>query len=80
MPKIILFNADEWGLSAKIHDAIASLADRNAIDAAGIMVGQKFTQEAVEYAMANTNLKVGLHLFANDPATARKVSLIHGSV
>lgn len=67
MPKIILFNADDWGLSAKIHQAITSLADQNAIDAAGIMVGQKFTGEAVDYARANKNLKVGLHLFANDP-------------
>jgi hypothetical protein len=67
MPKIILFNADDWGLSAKIHQAITSLADQNAIDAAGIMVGQKFTREAVDYAKANEHLKVGLHLFANDP-------------
>lgn len=67
MPKIILFNADDWGLSAKIHAAVTSLADRNAIDAAGIMVGQKYTRDAVDYAMANRNLKVGLHLFANDP-------------
>lgn len=67
MPKIILFNADDWGLSAKIHESITSLADRNAIDAAGIMVGQKHTRAAVDYARRNKTLKVGLHLFANDP-------------
>jgi hypothetical protein len=65
--KIILFNADDWGLSQRIHDSITSLADQNAIDAAGIMMGQRFTAKAVEYAKSNPDLRAGIHLFANDP-------------
>ena len=67
MSKIILFNADDWGLSQQIHDSITSLADQDAVDAAGIMMGQRFTTEAVEYAKAHPKLRVGIHLFANDP-------------
>jgi chitin disaccharide deacetylase len=67
MSKSILFNADDWGLSRNIHKAITSLAEQRAIDAAGIMVGQRYTQDAVEYAKAHQDLLVGIHLFANDP-------------
>lgn len=67
MSRSILFNADDWGLSKGIHTAITTLADQKAIDAAGIMVGQRYTQDAVEYARANQDLLVGIHLFANDP-------------
>ena len=66
MSRIILFNADDWGLSQGIHDSIVSLHRKRAIDAAGIMMGQKFTNMAVAYAKANPELRVGLHLFATD--------------
>ncbi|TLD69316.1 ChbG/HpnK family deacetylase [Phragmitibacter flavus] len=66
MSRIIVFNADDWGLSEPIHEAITQLHEKNAIDAAGIMMGQRYTQQAVNYARANPSLRVGLHLFASD--------------
>jgi predicted glycoside hydrolase/deacetylase ChbG (UPF0249 family) len=66
MSKIILFNADDWGLSESIHAAIVDLHAAHAVDAAGIMMGQAFTDLAVQYARTHPTLRVGLHLFATD--------------
>jgi len=66
MPRIILFNADDWGLSQQIHDDITDLHQAKAIDAAGIMMGQPFTDLAIDYARSNPSLITGIHLFASD--------------
>ena len=49
----IAFIADDWGLSPRIHEAITHLAELDAIEGAGIMMGQEFTSSAVEWARAN---------------------------
>jgi len=61
-----IFVADDWGLSASIHDAVIACHQAGALDAASIMMGQPFTQAAVSYARQNPDLPVGIHLFAND--------------
>ncbi|MGL4399691.1 MAG: ChbG/HpnK family deacetylase [Luteolibacter sp.] len=66
MSRIILFNADDWGLSQQIHDSITELHQAGALDAAGIMMGQPFTAQAVSYAASNPGLLTGIHLFATD--------------
>lgn len=66
MSKIIIFIADDWGLSRQIHDSISLLHQEKAIDAAAIMMGQAHTGEAVAYAKDHPDLRVGLHLFATD--------------
>lgn len=66
MSRIILFNADDWGLSQQIHDSITELHQADALDAAGIMMGQPFTAQAVSYAASNSKLITGIHLFASD--------------
>lgn len=66
MNRTIIFNADDWGLSQQIHQAIVSLHGERAIDAAGIMMGQDFTDQAVDYARNHPDLRVGIHLFATD--------------
>ena len=63
----IAFIADDWGLSQPIHDAVTKLGELEAIDGAGIMMGQAYTELAVAWAKQQTKVLPGLHLFANDP-------------
>ena len=75
MSRIILFNADDWGLSRQIHESITGLHRAGALDAAGIMMGQPFTAQAASYAASHPGFLTGIHLFASDrdckPLSAR---------
>ncbi len=62
-----VFIADDWGLSAQIHEAVVELTQLRAIDGAGILVGQQYSEAAMEHAGACHDFLSGIHLYANDP-------------
>lgn len=58
--------ADDWGLSPQIESAICDAHAAGGLDGACVMMGQAFTERAIDYARRHPGLDLGLHLFAND--------------
>ena len=58
----VIFNADDFGRSASINEAVIRAHREGVLTSASLMVNGAAFEEAVELARANPNLGVGLHL------------------
>jgi chitin disaccharide deacetylase len=58
----LIINADDFGWSRGVNEAVALLSDEGAITSTSLMVGGLAAREAVEIARARPALPVGLHL------------------
>ncbi len=63
---MIIFNADDFGASSAVNQAVVKAHQAGTLHSASLMVGEDFTQEAVDLARKNPSLKIGLHLTAVD--------------
>jgi len=71
MKKQIVLVADDFGMDAKINEAILHAHVAGGLHAAALMMAQPGTEEAVAMARAHPRLQIGWHLHLNDscPAT-----------
>jgi predicted glycoside hydrolase/deacetylase ChbG (UPF0249 family) len=60
--RLIIVNADDFGLSAGINRGIIEAHERGIVTSASLMVRWPAAAAAAEYARANPRLSVGLHL------------------
>ena len=58
----IIFNADDFGATSGINAAVKKAYDEGILNAASLMINQKYTMEAVELAKNMPELDLGLHL------------------
>lgn len=61
-----LLSADDFGLETQTNQAVIKLHQAGVVQAAGLMMGEAGTEEAVALAKANPSLQVGLHLVLVD--------------
>ena len=57
----IIINADDFGISKGVNEAIILMHSEGNLQSASIIINAKYTVEAVQMALKNPNLKVGLH-------------------
>ena len=57
----ILVNADDFGISKGVNEAVIEMHKEGNLDSASVMVTGKYFGDAIEKAKANKSLKVGLH-------------------
>jgi hopanoid biosynthesis associated protein HpnK len=62
----IIFNADDFGRSAAINEAIKRAYEKGVLTSASLMVSGKAVEEAVELARQMPDLAVGLHIVLVD--------------
>jgi len=62
MPRYLIVNADDFGLSAGINRGIIEAAESGILTSASLMVRQPAAGDAGEYAKKNRRISVGLHL------------------
>jgi len=62
MKNNIIFNADDFGATSGINTAIKKAYDEGILNAASLMVNQKYTLDAVELSKQMPDLDLGLHL------------------
>jgi predicted glycoside hydrolase/deacetylase ChbG (UPF0249 family) len=74
MNKQVIFVADDFGLTAKINEAISHAHLSGILHGAALMMAQHGTEEAVAMARAHPHLQTGWHLHLNDsrPATLER--------
>jgi predicted glycoside hydrolase/deacetylase ChbG (UPF0249 family) len=74
MKKQVVLVADDFGMNAKINEAILNAYVSGGLHAASLMMAQPGTEEAVEMAREHPNLQTGWHLHLNDsyPATLER--------
>lgn len=60
--KQLIMNADDFGLSSGVNRSIIEAWDKGLLTSASLMVGGSACAEAVDMALANPGLQVGLHL------------------
>jgi len=74
MKKQIVLVADDFGMNAKINEAILHAHVAGGLHAASLMMAQPGTEEAVAMAHAHPRLQTGWHLHLNDscPATLER--------
>jgi predicted glycoside hydrolase/deacetylase ChbG (UPF0249 family) len=60
--RVVIVNADDFGLSSGINRGIARAHDEGIVTSASAMVRQDAIEEAVELARARPRLAVGLHI------------------
>jgi len=67
----VFFIADDFGLGADINRATVHAHNHGALQGAGLMMGQRATDEAVRMARDNPSLQIGwhLHLCDSQPVT-----------
>ncbi len=58
----IIFNADDFGISRGVNQAIIRAHNEGILNSASLMVNQKYAKEAVVATAAMPNLELGLHL------------------
>ena len=58
----IIFNADDFGMSPGVNQAIFKAHTQGILNSASLMVNQQFAEEAVSLARQMTNLSIGLHI------------------
>ena len=81
MKNKIIFNADDFGISLGVNEAIKKAYDEGILNAASLMVNQKYAIGAVELSKKMPNLDLGLHInLTNErPASdAAKLPLLTG--
>ena len=62
MTNKVIFNADDFGISKGVNAAIKKAYDEGILNAASLMVGQKYAKEAVELSKEMKDLDLGLHV------------------
>src|SRR5882724_2130520 len=62
MPRYLIVNADDFGLSAGVNRGIIESAERGILTSASLMVRSPAAVEAAEYAKQNSKISVGLHV------------------
>ncbi len=65
-PIRLRINADDFGRSSRVNDAIVKAHREGVLTSASLMVGEPAADEAVRLARENPTLKVGLHLVLAD--------------
>ncbi len=60
--KKIIITGDDFGLALPINEAIIEAHQKGVLTAASLMVGARYSNDAVERARQQPDLKVGLHL------------------
>lgn len=58
----IIFNADDFGISHGVNEAICHAHKKGILNSASLMVNQKYAREAVELAKDMPDLEIGLHV------------------
>lgn len=66
--KEVFFTADDFGLTPEINAAIVRAHREGALHGTSLMMGQRATAEAVQFARDHKQLKVGLHFHLCDSA------------
>lgn len=75
MSKYLIINADDFGVSEEVNKAIINLLNKNIISSATLMPNVNYYEEAVKWAINNSN-NIGLHLtFLNDDTKFKYRSL-----
>lgn len=72
--KKIIVNADDFGLSTSVNQAILDVYQRGNLTSTTLMVNMPGTQEAVQIAKAHSGLSVGLHFCLTEGRALTKVS------
>jgi len=62
MPKYLIVNGDDFGLSPGVNRGIIEAAEHGILTSASLMVRQPAAAEAAAYARKNPKISVGLHL------------------
>src|SRR4051812_9848181 len=62
LPKYLIVNADDFGLSAGINRGIIEAHERGIVTSTSLMVRGAAAGEAAQYALAHPELSVGLHV------------------
>ncbi len=76
--KYLIINADDFGVSKSVNEAIISLLEDGRISSATLMPNVKYYNQAAKWARDNKD-KVGLHLtFVNDDSEYKHKSLSDG--
>ena len=57
-----IFNADDFGMTLGVNDAIKRAYEEGILNSASLMVNQKYAAQAVKMAQNMPNLEMGLHL------------------
>jgi chitin disaccharide deacetylase len=79
-PRVLVVNADDFGLSEQINRGIESSFLRGILRSASIMPNGKAFNDAVRIAVANPELGVGIHLSLVDEQCAARLSRLSGLV
>lgn len=78
--RYLIVNADDFGLSSSINQAIIRAHREGILTTASLMVNESGFNEAVEFARQNPSLGVGLHLTLLDGHSALSAAEIPGLV
>jgi predicted glycoside hydrolase/deacetylase ChbG (UPF0249 family) len=62
MPRYLIVNADDFGLSPGVSRGIIECVERGIVTSASLMVRWPAAAEAATYAKQNRNLSIGLHI------------------
>lgn len=57
-----IFNADDFGISRGVNEAIVRAHKEGILNSASIMINQKYAKEAIDLAKLMPDLEVGLHI------------------
>ena len=58
----IIFNADDFGISRGVNEAIFQAYQKGVLNAASLMVNQKYAADAVALSQKMPDLNLGLHV------------------
>lgn len=74
----VIFNADDFGISRGVNEAIFKAHTEGVLNSASLMINQEFAEEAAEKARQMPNLKVGLHInLTNQKSASDPLSIPH---
>ena len=62
MSRILIVNADDFGMSAAINNGIAQAHEHGIVTSASLMVRRPFAEPAARYASQHPELSLGLHV------------------
>lgn len=62
MKKLLIVNADDFGLSEGVNQGIIEAHERGIVTSASLMVRQPAAEQGADYARRNSRLALGLHL------------------
>jgi chitin disaccharide deacetylase len=62
MTKRVIVTGDDFGLALPVNEAIVAAHQSGVLTTASLMMGENFSQDAIERARRHPSLKIGLHL------------------